>query len=153
MSTTTEASVFSMRVPLLSEGRSDTMVARSPDLTVRAKVYAEGGENATHAHTHEDHCFVVMQGQATFYLGVEEEATVVESLEGIHLPPGSYYRFQSTGDENLVLLRFGAWSDREANQRVGPDGNALPGGSRKNKRIPPVEVDGAFFGDRWGPAA
>lgn len=150
---TKDASVFSLRVPLLSEGRSDKMVAKSDDLTVRMKIYAEGGENATHAHSHEDHCFVVLQGEATFYLGVEERPQVVGPLEGIHLPPGAYYRFQSTGDVNLALLRFGAWNDRRANQRLGPDGEPLPGGSTRNKGIPPVEIEGAHFGDGWGPSA
>ena len=65
-----KAQVFTLEgTPLLSAGRTDTVVARSDDMTARVKVYAEGGENATHTHLNEDHLFFVLQGEATFFLG------------------------------------------------------------------------------------
>ncbi len=59
--------VFWLRTPYLSEGRSDTVVARTDQITVRVKVYAEGGENALHAHMEEDHAFILLEGEATCY--------------------------------------------------------------------------------------
>ena len=59
-----QAQRFSLRTPLLSEGRTTTLVAQADLMTVMIKVYAEGGENALHAHTHEDHCFIVLDGEA-----------------------------------------------------------------------------------------
>jgi mannose-6-phosphate isomerase-like protein (cupin superfamily) len=114
---------------------------------VRVKVYAEGGENATHTHLAEDHVFLVLAGQATFHLGKDGEQTqVANTYEGVFLPKGSYYRFESSGDENLVMYRVGA-GKRYEGDRADPTGDALPGGSEKNKHVEGVAVPGKFFGD------
>jgi mannose-6-phosphate isomerase-like protein (cupin superfamily) len=145
--TTTEpqATVFSLNnTPLLTKGRSDRAVARSEDMTNRIKVYAEGGENALHTHLYEDHVFLVLAGQATFYLGREERPQVVNKYEGVLLPKGAFYRFQSSGDENLVLFRSGA-GKRRPDDRLGPDGRPLAGGSEENKHVPGEEAPGKVF--------
>jgi mannose-6-phosphate isomerase-like protein (cupin superfamily) len=138
-----------MKVPLLTSGRTNQVLARTDTVEVRAKVYAQGGENALHTHLDEDHTFFVLDGEATFY-GPEEQSTVVGKLEGLMIPAGAYYRFQSTGDTNLVLLRFGAGlpvsEDVAQAPRVGPDGLPLEGKDPRNKQMPP-EFSGATFGD------
>ena len=139
------AQVFSLRTPYLSEGRSDTTVAKTDLLTARIKVYAEGGENALHRHSREDHAFVVLEGQATFY-DEHEQPTVVNKHEGIMLPRGTFYRFHSSGDTNLVLMRFGTGKQPGNDDRLGPDGRPLPGNSRENKHVDGVPVPGKFFG-------
>jgi hypothetical protein len=52
--TDVKAQVFRLRTPLLSEGRSHTILASSKAETgamnVAIKCYAEGGENEFHAH-------------------------------------------------------------------------------------------------------
>jgi mannose-6-phosphate isomerase-like protein (cupin superfamily) len=141
-----QATVFSLNgTPLLSRGRSDRVVARTEDMTNRVKVYAEGGENALHTHLYEDHVFLVLAGQATFYLGKEERPVVVNRFEGVLLPKGAFYRFQSSGDENLVLFRSGA-GKRRPDDRMGPDGRPLAGDSEENKHVPGVEAPGRAFG-------
>ncbi|MFA9431913.1 cupin domain-containing protein [Egicoccus sp. AB-alg2] len=138
---------FTLRTPYLVEGRSNTTVARTDQLAVRVKVYAKGGENALHAHQHEDHTFVVLEGQATFY-DANDDAMTVGPYEGILLPRGIYYRFESTGEGNLVLLRVGTGKPPEGNDRVGTDGHLLTGDSAQNKKVPPVPApDGLHFGD------
>ena len=141
-----EAAVFALKAALLSEGRTDTMLARTDLLTTRIKVYAEGGENAMHTHVHEDHVFVVLAGQATFHLNHEGNAVVVNKHEGVLLPRGAFYRFQSSGDENLVLLRVGAAASGPAKERIGPNGQPLAGKSDENKHVPGVPIAGKFFG-------
>lgn len=139
-----KAEFFKVRTPLLSQGRLDTVLSETPRLRVWVKCYAEGGENALHAHTNEDHCFVVLQGRARFYdrAGNSRE---IGRLEGIMLPRGTFYWFQSCGDEPLVLLRVGALYSDEPNRRIRPDGALLPGDSPENKTVPPVVIPGAFF--------
>ena len=139
-----KAQVFSMRTPLLSEGRSNQEVAATDLLKLRMKVYAEGGENGLHRHLDEDHAFVVMQGQATFH---DEKGTtsVVNKYEGIMIPRGAYYFFQSSGDENLVLLRVGAGRKPEGGFRLGPNG--VPLTAEENKHIDGVPIPGRFFGE------
>jgi mannose-6-phosphate isomerase-like protein (cupin superfamily) len=148
MSTSTKQApeIFSLRTPYLSEGRSDAVIAKTDQITVRLKVYAEGGENALHAHMEEDHAFIILEGEATFY-DHEEKPRVVGANQGIMLPAGNFYRFQSTGDTNLVIIRVGTGKPEGHNDRVGPDGEVLPGVSKKNKQVPGVPVPGRYYGD------
>jgi mannose-6-phosphate isomerase-like protein (cupin superfamily) len=142
-----QAKVFSLTdAPVLSAGRFDTVVAQSDDLTMRVKVYAEGGENAIHTHLHEDHVFLVLAGQATFHLGREEREVVVDRFQGVLLPAGAFYYFTSTGSENLVMFRVGTNKRSETDERMGPDGLPLPGHSARNKHVDGVPVEGKFFG-------
>ncbi len=146
-------SAYSMKVPLLTGGRTNQVLVRTETTEVRAKVYAEGGENALHTHLREDHTFFVLEGQATFY-DEDEQPVVVERHEGMMIPAGAYYRFQSTGDSNLVLLRFGAKAEvpqgmalpAAGGSRIGPDGDPLPGKDPRNKQQPPV-FSGRVFGE------
>lgn len=141
-----KAQVFSMRTQLLSAGRTNLRVAETDALTITMKVYSEGGENALHTHPIEDHAFVVLQGEATFY-DETETPTVVNKNEGILLPHGAFYYFKSTGDENLVLLRVGTPNQRTGGARVALDGHDLLGESSENKHIDGVPVPGKFYGD------
>lgn len=103
----TGATMFSMNgAPLLSEGASFDGLAAAENLWLSLKVYSSGGENAFHAHTIEDHAFVVMQGCGTFYFpdGVSQ---LVTRFEGIMIPKGIFYRFEADEAENLVMLRVG----------------------------------------------
>lgn len=143
---------FSMKTPLLSAGNSFKHLADTSDLWLHVKVYAEGGENALHAHTTEDHAFVVLEGQATFF-AADGSTTVVGKNEGMMLPKGALYNFQSSGEGNLVMLRVGTgvngnpYKKIGEDDRIGPDGNALPGHDPANKTgaIPGVPVPGKFF--------
>lgn len=139
-----KAQVFSLKTPLLSDGRTNTPLAGTDLLKLRVKVYAEGGENGLHTHKDEDHAFVILQGQATFH-DEEENVTVVNKYEGIMLPRGAFYYFQSTGDENLVLLRVGAGREAEGQFRVGTNG--VPLTREENKHIDGTVIPGRFFGE------
>jgi mannose-6-phosphate isomerase-like protein (cupin superfamily) len=136
-----------MKVPLLTSGRTNEVLARTDTVEVRAKVYAAGGENALHTHLDEDHTFFVLDGQATFY-GPDDTPTVVGRYEGLMIPAGAYYRFESTGDTNLVLLRVGADVEPlpggDVSPRVGLDGLSLEGKDPRNKQQPPVFSGGTF---------
>ena len=139
-----KAQVFSMKTPLLSSGRTNTPVAGTDLLKLRVKVYAEGGENGLHTHNDEDHSFAVLQGQATFH-DENDTPTVVNKHEGIMIPRGAFYYFQSTGDENLVLLRVGAGREPKGDFRVGTNG--VPLTREENKHIDGVPIPGKFFGE------
>ena len=74
--------VYDLRTPYLEQGRTTDVRARTDLMTVTVKVYAEGGENAMHHHTHEDHSFIVLEGEATFHLETDDNAKVVRRYEG-----------------------------------------------------------------------
>jgi hypothetical protein len=130
----------------------DTPLAIVDSMWMHLKVYAEGGENALHNHAMEDHAFIVLDGQATFH-DRDGKATVVNKYQGILLPRGALYRFQSSGKTNLVMFRVGTGSNPylrgSENERLGTDGRPLPAASKENdpKNMgAPVPVPGRFFG-------
>ncbi|HVB01345.1 MAG TPA: hypothetical protein VNE42_08800 [Acidimicrobiales bacterium] len=133
--------------PMLSAGRFDNVLAKTEGFAARVKVYAEGGENATHTHLKEDHLFLVLAGQATFEVGRDgSEKIVANPYDGVFLPRGAFYKFLSSGEENLLMFRVGGF-DAEDRMRVAPDGSSLHGHSAKNNHIDGVVVDGRRFGN------
>lgn len=140
-----EAQFFSLGAQLLAQGRSDTTVAQTDLLKLRLKVYASGGENVLHRHPYEDHAFIVLQGEATFHIGVEDEVRVVTKYQGVMLPRGVSYWFQSSASENLVMLRAGAAEKWPQDGRLAPDGHPIPGGSAENKTVERIPIPGKFF--------
>jgi hypothetical protein len=60
--------ILSLRTQLVSEGHTREMLAETDISTFRIHCYGpKGGENGLHAHTDEDHIFVVLQGEAQFF--------------------------------------------------------------------------------------
>ena len=145
--TAPRTSTFNIRGPYLSEGRLNIDLARTDLLWLSLQVNAEGGENAVHAHTDEDHAFIVLEGEVTFF-DENGEGTVIGQHEGIMIPKGAYYRYLNTGGRNLFLLRVGAQRDVSGGvqTRVKPDGGEIPGHSTENFHVDPVPIEGKFFG-------
>lgn len=134
-----------LRAQLPLQGRTNQLLAASPNLSVVLKTYASGGENELHAHTNEDHAFLVLQGGATFH-GPQGESRKVAQHDCVLIPRNSLYWFVEDEDADpLVLVRFGAAIDpsTDVNARVGSDGAAFDGFSEANKEVPIV------LGPRW----
>jgi quercetin dioxygenase-like cupin family protein len=136
--------VYTVRTPLLRQGRLDTVLAQTDTMQVRVKCYAAGGENALHTHPSEDHTFVVLAGKARFW-GKDGEVATLGRNQGIMLPANCFYWFESCADEPLVLLRIGAKTMSEKKERMGPDGRPLPGGSLENKTVPVILMEDAYY--------
>lgn len=137
-------SFFRLRTQLPAAGRSDLPIAATERMTVILKSYAEGGENEIHAHPHEDHVFVVLQGQASFY-GPRGELKAANPYDGVVLPAGSFYRFVSSGEVPLVMLRVGcAEAGSDIFARIAIDGQPLEANSTANRQVTPV-LSGNWF--------
>jgi mannose-6-phosphate isomerase-like protein (cupin superfamily) len=144
-----EPTIFSLKAQMLDQGRTDTVLAATEDLSVRLKVYASGGENELHTHVDEDHVFVLLQGSARFY-GPDNETIDLKANQGIMMPKGLFYRFHATSeDECLVMLRIGTpnFQKQAKDDRIGMDGKPLVGDSKENRTQPVVFKDRVFFGD------
>ncbi|MES2534228.1 MAG: cupin domain-containing protein [Pseudomonadota bacterium] len=146
LSARTVPSFFHLRARLPKQGRTNQVLAASTHMNVVLKTYASGGENEIHAHSNEDHFFLVMQGGATFY-GPKGEEKQVRKNDGILIPAGAFYWFQAMEEEPLVLLRIGAALDPATDvlARVDIDGNPFDGYSEKNKELPLVLEDDKWF--------
>jgi mannose-6-phosphate isomerase-like protein (cupin superfamily) len=121
-------SFFTMRAQRLSRGSTEEPLAIGKHLWLKIKVYGKGGENKLHSHLNQDHSFVVLDGKACFH-GPRGEKRTIKRNQGILLPAGSYYWFESVGKDPLVLLRVGALVDADK-----PDKRRMPDGSSAVRR-------------------
>lgn len=101
----TKPSLFSIRTQALKSGSTDKILSATPNQWVQVKCYASGGENKLHTHLHEDHTFIVLQGEALFK-GPNGETETLGRYMGITIPKGNFYSFNVTSAENLLMLRF-----------------------------------------------
>lgn len=138
---------FDLGTQLLSQGKATDIKGQSEMMSVAMKCHAEGGEVSLHSHVAEDHMFVVLQGEATYHVGLEEKEIVLRQHQGILLPRGTYYRFISTGNENLVQLRVGAGAGgaKAMMDRLDVSGEQLDPLSERDHYVAPVPVPGKFF--------
>ncbi len=114
---------FTMRAQLLDSGNTEVPLAVGEHLWLKIKVYAKGGENKLHAHPYQDHSFIVLDGRARFH-GPRGEKKELDRNDGIFLPAGSFYWFETISEEPLVVLRLGAVMapDKHPDMRIMPDG-------------------------------
>jgi mannose-6-phosphate isomerase-like protein (cupin superfamily) len=138
--------IFKLRAQLLDQGRSNTYLAKTDNMWATLKVYASGGENGLHAHSNEDHMFVIMQGTARFF-GPNGETQDLGKHEGIMLPAGSFYNFQSTAEEPLVLMRVGCrtGAGEDASARIKLNGEPMHSDSKENGREEMIPRPNAYF--------
>ena len=140
-----EASTFKLKTPHITGGRSHIPLAQTKNMTIGLNYYVPGRKNKLHTHPGEDHTFVVIDGQATFY-NKDHEPTVLNKGEGILLPENHYYYFASTGDKPLALFRVSAKKGNKPKVvRVDAEGNR-----RQDEEIDFVVVDGQVVeGQYW----
>lgn len=118
------AQTFTIKTPCITGGRSHMPLVRTDVLMSGLNYYAPGRKNKLHTHPGEDHVFVVLDGEATFF-DREQNTTVLKKGEGILLPEGYFYQFENTGDTPLALLRFAAYkSDRKQVRRIEEGGSS-----------------------------
>jgi len=136
---------FHIRAKLPKAGRTNQVLGASKYMNVVLKTYASGGENEIHAHTNEDHLFVVLLGGAIFF-GPNDETKEVAQNDCVLVPSGAFYRFIAKEGEPLVMLRVGAAVDPDADilARIDIDNQPFDGYSEKNKEVPYELHD-----DRW----
>jgi mannose-6-phosphate isomerase-like protein (cupin superfamily) len=107
---------FSVAPQPLKHGKTSTRLVRTDHINSGVQVVAEGGETNLHAHTSQDEIWFVLSGVATFYTDGDAIVAVLGKHQGLLIPHGAAYWFESTSDQNLVILRFGA-----AVPEAGPD--------------------------------
>jgi mannose-6-phosphate isomerase-like protein (cupin superfamily) len=111
-----EFQTFAVAPELLKHGKTSTRLVRTEHLNSGVQVVADGGETNLHAHTSQDEIWFVLSGAATFYTEGDVVVASLSQHEGLLIPHGAPYWFESSSQENLVILRFGA-----AVAGAGPD--------------------------------
>ncbi len=129
---------FEVHPPLVERGKKGQRLARTDILSVGVQSINQGGETNLHAHADQDAAWLVLNGEATFYTDGDRVVAKVGKLEGLVIPRGTLYWFQSSSDENLIIMRFAAKHPEIEHQREDRGERV----SRDITRIKP----GEFFG-------
>ena len=136
---------YRLKGPLLDQGRVNIPVSKTENMAVVLKVYAAGGEGDLHCHNYEDHNFLILQGSMRFYDGDETPRDLAKN-EAVMIPAGTHYRFDKTGEENLVLLRTSCPVNSEVPWgRSATDGSQYVAGKPGPEKLPAIIRDGEFF--------
>jgi mannose-6-phosphate isomerase-like protein (cupin superfamily) len=105
-----DATVMRYKRPTLREGQPKAvkMLGRTDRAFFAVQLVNEGGENNLHSHAHVDGFWFVLSGRARFYTTDDELLGDFGPLEGVVIPRGYPYWFESASDEPLELLQFEA---------------------------------------------
>jgi mannose-6-phosphate isomerase-like protein (cupin superfamily) len=85
---------------------------------VQVQVVKSGGENNLHTHTGEDAFWYVISGAVKFYGEGDQLVGEYKKGEGVLIPRGYKYWFESASQEPLEILRVTARDQNIDNKRV-----------------------------------
>lgn len=103
-----EPTLFKYTTPQTEKPKTIVRLCRSDLLYSSVQVLKEGGENNMHAHNAQNGFWFVLSGKVRFYGEGDKVIAELGPHEGIHIPRGFYYWFESYGDEVLELLQVEA---------------------------------------------
>lgn len=108
-----QAELFSITKPDLGDKAKRVRLLARTDIAVCAtQVVREGGETNLHSHTYLDGFWIVLEGRARFYTTNDELVADLGPLEGVLIPRGFKYWFESSGDVDLQILQLEASARR-----------------------------------------
>jgi mannose-6-phosphate isomerase-like protein (cupin superfamily) len=104
------AEVIRYERPVLKDGQPKAvkLLARTDRAFFAVQLVRDGGENNLHSHDHVDGFWFVLSGRARFYTTDDELLAECGPLEGVLLPRGFPYWFESSGEDQLEVLQFEA---------------------------------------------
>lgn len=99
-----DVKVFRYERPEIKSGKNRAVVrlATTDILFAIVQVFEGGGENVRHSHAAMDGFWLVLKGRARFYL--DDKTVELEHFEGMCIPRGVKYWFESIGDDALEIL-------------------------------------------------
>jgi mannose-6-phosphate isomerase-like protein (cupin superfamily) len=113
-----EAKLFKYQQPEFNGVKKSLMVCNSDLMRVHLQVVKSGGENNLHTHTGEDAFWLVLSGAVRFYGEGDKVIGELQKHEGILIPRGFKYWFESASDEPLEIIRVAARDQNVDNKRV-----------------------------------
>ena len=113
-----EAKEFRYQTPQFEGVKRTLQVCNSDLMKVQVQVVKDGGENNLHTHTGDDAFWYVIRGAVKFYGEGDRLVGEYQKGEGILIPRGYKYWFESAAPEPLEILRVTAKDQNVENQRV-----------------------------------
>ena len=104
----------------LDEGRPKKLryLHKGSLLQVELQLVGPGGETNLHAHTGQEESWIVLSGKARFHGREPGETWDIGPFDGVFIPQGTPYWFESVGDEPLEILRVSARNPNTQDERV-----------------------------------
>ena len=109
---------FRHQTPEFEGVKKTWQVCNSDLMKVQVQVVKNGGENNLHTHTGEDAFWYVIKGAVKFYGEGDTLVGEYKQGEGILVPRGYKYWFESSSQEPLEILRVTAKDQSIDNKRV-----------------------------------
>ena len=98
---------FHFKAPETYSGRKAIVKLTSSERSAIAiHCLGQGGENNLHFHSGVDITWMVLKGRARFYGPGEEIRGEFGPIEGLVIPAGARYWFESCGEDDLELLQI-----------------------------------------------
>jgi mannose-6-phosphate isomerase-like protein (cupin superfamily) len=113
-----DAVEFRHKTPEFEGVKKTWQVCNSDLMKVQVQVVKSGGENNLHTHTGEDAFWYVISGAVRFYGEGDQAIGEYRKGEGILVPRGFKYWFESASSEPLEILRVTAKDQSIDNKRV-----------------------------------
>jgi mannose-6-phosphate isomerase-like protein (cupin superfamily) len=113
-----EVQIFKYEKPDFHGEKKGVFVCKSDILKAGIQVVNKGGENNLHTHTGDDAFWWVIGGAVRFYGEGDKVIAELSQNQGIMIPRGYKYWFESASDEPLEILRVVAHDQSIQNKRV-----------------------------------
>jgi mannose-6-phosphate isomerase-like protein (cupin superfamily) len=113
-----DAKEFRYRTPEFDGVKKSMLVCSSDLMKVMVQIVKDGGENNLHTHTGDDAFWYVINGAVKFYGEGDKLIGEYKKGEGILVPRGFKYWFESSANEPLEILRVTAKDQNVENKRV-----------------------------------
>ena len=116
-------------------GKAIVQLAGSDVIRGRVQVVREGGENNLHSHRGMDGFWMVLSGRVRFYGPEDVLIGDFGKYEGILIPRGEQYWFESASDEELEILQMAGFEMGTKVERVDAEAQKLKVGSVRIKEV------------------
>ena len=113
-----EAKEFKYQTPEFEGVKKSMLVCNSDLMKVMVQIVKDGGENNLHTHTGDDAFWYVINGAVKFYGEGDKLIGEYKKGEGILIPRGFKYWFESSSPEPLEILRVTAKDQTVDNKRL-----------------------------------
>jgi mannose-6-phosphate isomerase-like protein (cupin superfamily) len=103
-----EPQVFAYQRPEMDREKRVLRLGRTDIVRANMQVLCEGGENNLHTHPQSDGFWFVISGRVRFYGEGDVLIADLGQHEGLLMPRGFRYWFESASDEPLEILQVSA---------------------------------------------
>jgi mannose-6-phosphate isomerase-like protein (cupin superfamily) len=113
-----EIQIVRYKKPNVTKLKGIVPICRSDIMFSSVQIVREGGENNLHSHAGMDGLWFVLKGRVRFYGAGDELIGEFGQHEGVFIPRGAAYWFESAGDEDLEILQVEAFAKGVKNTRT-----------------------------------